>query len=60
VSQEYGFLIGALGHKVSTLHAFTWQEYETEIRGMLEQTGFKSNYQMALTDIWMRITLKKR
>jgi hypothetical protein len=60
VSQEYGFLIGALGHKVSTLHAFTWQEYETEIRGMLEQTAFKGECQMALTDIWMRITLKKR
>ena len=58
--EEYGFLIGRLGHRVSTLHGFTREEYHTEIKGMLEQTGFKGNYQMALIDIWMKITLKKR
>jgi ubiquinone/menaquinone biosynthesis C-methylase UbiE len=58
--KEYGFLIGRLGYRVSTLHGFTREEYETEIKGMLEQTTFKGNYQMALTDIWMKITLKKR
>jgi ubiquinone/menaquinone biosynthesis C-methylase UbiE len=58
--KEYGFLIGRLGHRVSTLHGFTREEYQTEIKGMLEQTAFKGNYQMALTDIWMKITLKKR
>jgi len=59
VSREYGFLIGRLGHRVSTLHGFTRDEYQTEIKGMLEQTAFKGDYQMALTDIWMKITLKK-
>ncbi len=58
--KEYGFLIGRLGYRVSTLHGFTREEYETEIKGMLEQTAFKGNYQMALTDIWMKITLRKR
>jgi ubiquinone/menaquinone biosynthesis C-methylase UbiE len=58
--KEYGFLIGRLGYRVSTLHGFTREEYETEIKGTLEQTAFKGNYQMALTDIWMKITLRKR
>ncbi|OGN97669.1 MAG: hypothetical protein A2Z77_04710 [Chloroflexi bacterium RBG_13_51_36] len=58
--KEYGFLIGRLGYRVSTLHGFSREEYQTVIRDMLEQTAFRGNYQMALTDIWMKITLKKR
>ena len=60
MNEQYGFLVGRLGPRVSTLHGFTGEEYQTEIKGMLEQTAFKGNYQMALTDIWMKITLKKR
>ena len=59
LSKEYGFLIGRLGYRVSTLHGFSREEYQSVIRDMLEQTAFKGNYQMALTDIWMKITLKK-
>jgi ubiquinone/menaquinone biosynthesis C-methylase UbiE len=60
LNEEYGFFVGRLGPRVSTLHGFTREEYQTVIKGMLEQTAFKGNYQMALTDIWMKITLKKR
>jgi ubiquinone/menaquinone biosynthesis C-methylase UbiE len=60
LNREYGFLISRLGHRVSTLHGFSREEYQTEIKGMLEQTGFKDSYGMALTDIWMKITLRKR
>lgn len=60
LNEEYGFLVGRLGYRVSTLHGFSREEYQTVIKGMLEQTAFKGNYQMALTDIWMKITLKKR
>jgi ubiquinone/menaquinone biosynthesis C-methylase UbiE len=60
LNEEYGFLIGRLGYRVSTLHGFTNEEYQTVIKDMLEQTAFKGNYRMALTDIWMKITLKKR
>ena len=59
LNKEYGFLIGRLGYRVSTLHGFSRKEYQTVITDMLEQTAFKGNYQMALTDIWMKITLKK-
>jgi ubiquinone/menaquinone biosynthesis C-methylase UbiE len=60
LNKEYGFLIGQLGYRVSTLHGFSREEYQSVIRDMLEQTAFKGNYQMALTDIWMKITLRKR
>jgi len=59
-NEKYGFLVSRLGHRTSMLHGFTMEEYQTVIKGMLEQTAFKGNYQMALTDIWMKITLKKR
>jgi ubiquinone/menaquinone biosynthesis C-methylase UbiE len=59
LNKEYGFLISRLGYRVSTLHGFSGQEYQTETKGMLEQTAFKGNYQRALTDIWMKITLTK-
>jgi ubiquinone/menaquinone biosynthesis C-methylase UbiE len=60
MNEKYGFLIGRLGYRVSTLHGFTKEEYQSAIKDMLEQTAFKNNYQMALTDIWMKMTLKKR
>jgi len=60
MSEKYGFLVGRLGHRVSTLHGFSREEYQTVIKGILEQTEFKGNYRMALTDIWIKITLKKR
>jgi ubiquinone/menaquinone biosynthesis C-methylase UbiE len=59
LNEKYGFLISRLGRRTSMLHGFTREEYQTVIKGMLEQTAFKGNYQMALTDIWMKITLKK-
>jgi len=60
MSKKYGFLVGRLGRGVSTLHGFSLEEYQTVIKDMLEQTAFKGSYQMELTDIWMKITLKKR
>jgi len=60
LNEEYGFLIGRLGYRVSSLHGFTREEYQTVVKGMLDKTAFKDNYRMALTDIWMKITLKKR
>jgi ubiquinone/menaquinone biosynthesis C-methylase UbiE len=60
VRREYGFLLYRIGARISGLHGFTGEEYQTVIKDILEQTAFKGNYQMALTDIWMKITLKKR
>jgi ubiquinone/menaquinone biosynthesis C-methylase UbiE len=60
LGQEYGFFVRHLGSTISAIHGFTREEYETDIRGMLEQTGFKGSYDIAPTDIWMKITLRKR
>ena len=60
LNEEYGFLVRRLGPIVSALHGFTMEEYQTEIKRHLRQTAFKNDYQMSLTDIWMKITLKKR
>lgn len=60
LGREYGFLVGHFGHTVSAIHGAARQEYETDIKGILEQTKFKHSYNMALTDIWMKVTLKKR
>jgi ubiquinone/menaquinone biosynthesis C-methylase UbiE len=60
LGQEYGFFVRHLGSTVSAIHGFTREEYETDIKSMLEQTGFKDSYDMVPTDIWMKITLRKR
>jgi ubiquinone/menaquinone biosynthesis C-methylase UbiE len=59
LAMEYGFLVSHFGRTVSAIHGFTREEYETDIRSMLEQTGFKDSYDMAPTEIWMKITLRK-
>ena len=59
LGREYGFLVGHFGRTVSAIHGFAREEYQTDIKGILEQTGFKDSYDMALTDIWMKITLRK-
>ena len=57
--REYGFLVYRIGTKIAELHGFAREEYESEIKDILDQTEFKDSYQMELTDIWMKITLKK-
>ena len=57
--KEYGFWVYRILTKVTELHGFSKQEYESKIKAILDQTTFKGNYQMELTDIWMKIILKK-
>ena len=59
LGEQYGFFVRHLGSTISAIHGFTREEYETDIKGILEQTGFKGSYDMAPTDIWMKITLRK-
>jgi ubiquinone/menaquinone biosynthesis C-methylase UbiE len=58
--KEYGFWVYKILTKVTELHGFSKQEYESKIKVILDQTAFESKYQMELTDIWMKITLEKR
>ena len=59
LAEQYGFLVRHLGSSISAIHGFAREEYETDIRDMLEQTGFKGNYDMAPADIWMKLTLRR-
>ena len=59
IRKEYGFWVYRIGAKVAGLHGFAREEYESEIKDILEQTEFKDSYDMELTDVWMKITLKK-
>jgi ubiquinone/menaquinone biosynthesis C-methylase UbiE len=60
LKREYGCLICRIGPKVAELNGFPRQEYETRIKNILDRSGFKDSHQMELTDIWMKITLKKQ
>ena len=59
IRREYGFWVYRIGTRIAELHGFAREEYESEIKDMLDQTEFKDSYQMELADIWMKITLKK-
>lgn len=58
IKKEYGSLGYQFGIRIAELHGYTKGEYENEITDILDHTRFKNNYQMRLTDIWMKITLK--
>jgi ubiquinone/menaquinone biosynthesis C-methylase UbiE len=57
--KEYGFWGYRLFTKITELHGFTREEYEGKIKVILDRSKFKDSYQMELTDIWMKTTLKK-
>jgi len=57
--KEYGLLRSLILTKVTQLHGFTEQEYESKIKAVLDRTRFKDSYQMELTDIWMKTMVKK-
>jgi len=57
--KEYGFFRYWLLAKIAELHGFSQTEYESKIKNILERTKLKNSYRMELTDIWMKITLKK-
>ena len=57
--REYGVWVYRLLSWVSHFHGFTREEYETRAAGILDETKFRDSYQMALTDIWMKIVLEK-
>ncbi len=60
VKREYGLIGYVLSTQIAKLHGFTLEEYQHNIKDTLELTSFKGNYQMEVTDVWMKITLKKQ
>jgi len=57
--KEYGWLRRLILIKITAMHGFSRQEYDSKIKGILQQSRFKDSFQMELTDMWMKIILKK-
>ena len=60
IRKEYGFWVSRIGAKVAELHGFPRKEYRGQITDILDRTGFKGGYHMEPSDVWMKLTLKKR
>ncbi|MFC1786912.1 methyltransferase domain-containing protein [Halobacteriota archaeon] len=56
---EYGFLRYKILRFVLKFHGFSRSEYRTKVKSILDQTKFKDSYKMELTDMFMKITVKK-
>jgi len=57
--KEYGWLRRLILIKITEMHGFSRQEYDSKIKGVLQQSRFKDSFQMELTDMWMKTILKK-
>ncbi|NYT00149.1 MAG: class I SAM-dependent methyltransferase [Methanocellales archaeon] len=59
VISEYGFLRYMILSFILKFHGFSRDEYRTKVKRILDQTKFKDSYKMELTDMLMKITVKK-
>jgi ubiquinone/menaquinone biosynthesis C-methylase UbiE len=59
LKRQYGFFKYQLVSQIQKAHGFPWNIYNTKIKKLLEHTKFKNNFQMILTDGWMKIILTK-
>jgi ubiquinone/menaquinone biosynthesis C-methylase UbiE len=56
---KYGSFQYRILSRIQKLHGFDWEIFNTRIKKLLERTKFKNNFQMNLTDGWMKLELKK-
>ncbi|UCC20940.1 MAG: methyltransferase domain-containing protein [Promethearchaeota archaeon] len=59
LKQQYGVFKYLFFSQIQKAHGFPWKIYNTKIKRLLEHTKFKHNFQMILSDGWMKIILKK-
>ena len=60
LKRKYGSFQYHIVIRIQKLHGFDWEIYNTKIKRLLEHTKFKNNFQMILTDGWMKLDLKKQ
>ena len=58
-AKKYGLLRYWILRRLTALHGFRRQEYESKIRGILEQTKFKDSYKLEPANFWMKIVARK-
>ena len=56
---EHGFLHYKILRFILKFHGFSRCEYRTKVKSILDQSKFKDSYKMELTDMWMKIAVKK-
>jgi len=59
LKQQYGAFKYHIVSQIQKAHGFPWKIFNTKIKRLLELTKFKNNFQMILTNGWMKIILKK-
>jgi ubiquinone/menaquinone biosynthesis C-methylase UbiE len=59
LKRKYGVFKYLFFSQIQKLHGFQWKVYNTKIKRLLERTKFKKNFQMILTDGWMKLILEK-
>ena len=59
LKRQYGVFKYRVLSQIQKLHGFNWEIYNTKIKTLLEHTRFKNNFQMRLTNGWMKIMLRK-
>lgn len=59
IRKEYKFLVYKVLTKITELHGFTKEEYESRIKNILKQTRFRDCYRMELKDLWIKINRRK-
>ena len=59
LKRKYGPFQYQILSRIQKLHGFHWEIYNTKIKNLLKHTKFKNNFQMVLTDGWMKLELKK-
>ena len=59
LKRKYGSFRYRVLTNIQRLHGFDWEIYNTKIKRLLEHTKFKNNFQMILTDGWMKLDLNK-
>jgi ubiquinone/menaquinone biosynthesis C-methylase UbiE len=59
LKRQYGAFKYHIVSQIQKAHGFPWKIYITKVKRLLEHTKFKNNFNMILTDGWMKIALKK-
>ena len=59
LKRQYGIFKYLVVSQIQNAHGFPCEIYKTKIKKLLGHTKFKNNFQMILTDGWMKIILKK-
>ncbi|MFX1455671.1 MAG: hypothetical protein ACFFDB_09885 [Promethearchaeota archaeon] len=59
LKRKYGSFQYQTLTRVQKFHGFEWELHNTKIKRLFKHSKFKNNFQMILTDGWMKLELKR-